>query len=76
MSQRCVERVIGRLVTDEAFRRRYAQDPRAALSEMVECGIELTSVEMSALTGINAETVARVADALDPRIQKIDICGD
>jgi hypothetical protein len=75
MSQRDVERVIGRLVTDEAFRRRYAQDPVAVIREIVEAGADLTPVEVRALANLDPGLVVRIADALDPRIQKIDCCG-
>jgi hypothetical protein len=74
MSQRSVERVIGRLVTDEEFRRRFAEDPAAALEEMVAGGFDLTRVELGALAGIDRCLVERMADALDPRIQKIECC--
>jgi Ribosomally synthesized peptide prototyped by Frankia Franean1_4349. len=75
MSQRSVERVIGRLVTDEAFRRRFAQEPETALRETVGCGLELTPCELQALAAIDAQSVERFADALDPRLQKTDIPG-
>lgn len=76
MSQRNVERVIGRLVTDEPFRARFAENPEAALKEIVECGLELTSVELGALAGMDVGMVTRFAEAIDPRIQKVCGCGD
>ena len=76
MSQRNVERVIGRLATDEAFRRRFAGDRQAALAELVAGGLELTRCERMALGALDAGAVGRFADALDPRIQKCDLRGD
>jgi len=70
-----VERVIGRLVTDEAFRQRFTESPGAALQEMTECGLELTSLEIRALASIDPKLVALFADAIDPRIQKIHVNG-
>jgi hypothetical protein len=75
MSQRSVERVIGRLVTDEAFRRRFAAQPENALRELIGCSLELTPCEIQALVGIDAQSVERFAEALDPRLQKTDIQG-
>jgi hypothetical protein len=71
MSQRNVERVIGRLVTDEQFRRRFEANAVQALQEVALAGVELTDVEMRALSGLDARTVSRFADAIDPRLQKI-----
>lgn len=75
MSQPNVERVIGRLVTDETFRRRFAGDPATALRELVEAGVELTPIEVRALACVDAALLSRIAEAIDPRIQKIDCCG-
>ena len=75
MSQSNVERVIGRLVTDEEFRRRFAADPLAVLRESAANGLELTDCEVRALSALNARTVERFARALDPRIQKADLHG-
>ena len=75
MSQRNVERVIGRLVTDEAFRRQFGDDPQTTLEELATGGIELTPCEVHALIGIDPRQVARFADALDPRLQKADCHG-
>jgi len=71
MSQRNVERAIGRLVTDEKFRRRFESDPVNTLEEMSATGAELTDVEKRALAGLDARLLARFADAIDPRLQKI-----
>ena len=49
MSQANVERVIGRLVTDEAFRRRFAEGREALLRELVAQGFELTWCELEVL---------------------------
>ena len=75
MSQRGVERLIGRLVTDEEFRRRFAEDPALALMEAVGCSVELTNLEVQALASIDRALLERLAEALDPRIQKIKVGG-
>jgi hypothetical protein len=72
MSQQNVERVIGRIVTDHGFRRRFEERPFEALFEIVASGVELTTVELQALAGLDPTVVARFADALDPRIQKVE----
>jgi hypothetical protein len=73
MSQRSVEQVIGRLVTDEGFRRRFFADPAAAVRELTECGVDLNECERRALTGIDAAAAKRFAEAIDARIQKTDL---
>jgi len=75
MSQCNVERVIGRLVTDDGFRRRFAQDPTATLRELVERGIELNPCEERALAALDIRRLARFARTLDPRIQKVEPGG-
>jgi Ribosomally synthesized peptide prototyped by Frankia Franean1_4349. len=75
MSQRSVERVIGRLVTDEGFRRRFAAQPETVLQEAMGCGLELTACEVQALSGIDRQSLQRFADAIDPRLQKTEIQG-
>jgi hypothetical protein len=72
MSQQNVERVIGRIVTDHGLRRRFEERPFEALFEIVASGVELTTVELQALAGLDPTVVARFADALDPRIQKVE----
>ncbi|MDM7916330.1 MAG: Os1348 family NHLP clan protein [Candidatus Eisenbacteria bacterium] len=75
MSHSTVERVIGWLATDEAFRRRFSKDPGAALQELVERGFQLTPCELHALQSIDSRRLARFAEALDPRLQKTDLQG-
>ena len=66
MSQRSIEIVIGKLVTDEAFLR----DPQQTLDGVVASGLALTALEVRALMGTHAGLWTRVADELDPRLQK------
>jgi hypothetical protein len=75
MSQRNVERVIGRLATDEAFRRRFAGDRQSALAELIADGVELTRCEQMALGALDTLAVGRFADAIDPRLQKCELHG-
>lgn len=70
MAHRNVEIVIGRLLTDEDFRHRFAKDPERVQDELAEAGIELTPAEMSALRATGAPAWTRLAGALDPRLQK------
>lgn len=71
MAQRNVEIVIGRLVTDEAFRAMFLRNPPAALMQFVERGHELTLLEMAALTATDPDIWARTAELVDPRLQKV-----
>ncbi len=71
MSQRIVEAVIGRLVTDEEFRRRFKDDPAAVIDELIASGIALTGVERQALLEMDRAACDRFADRIDPRLQKV-----
>ena len=72
MTHRNVETLIGRLATDPAARRRFAEDPVAALREFREQGFELTPVEREALAATDAEALRALARALDARLRRID----
>jgi len=73
MSQQNVEQVIGRLVTDEGFRRRFAANRAAAVQELLAAGYRLTAVEQRALLELDAAACERFAEVLDPRLQKISL---
>lgn len=75
MSHRNVEQVIGRLVTDEGFRRRFAEDAEATVQSLLDAGLELNPCEKRALLGIDPVRLGRFAEAIDPCIQKAEISG-
>jgi hypothetical protein len=65
MSQSEVERVIGRAVTDEAFRQQLVDSARAACA-----GYDLTEEELDALEKLDAQSMQAFAGSLDRRISK------
>jgi hypothetical protein len=66
MSQQAVERAIGKLVTDEAFRTAFVADPpRASL----EAGLHLLATELDALTRIPTRALEQLAQ--DDRICRL-----
>jgi hypothetical protein len=73
VAQRSIEILIGRLLTDEAFRVAFLDDAYAALAGFAELGHELTSVEIAALTAIHPEHWTRMAGDIDPRLQKASL---
>ena len=73
MTHKNVESVIGRLATDEGFRRRFLEDPGATLGELKQQGWELSSVEVQGLAGIDARAMDRFASIIDHRLQKADL---
>lgn len=73
MSQRNVEQVVGRLVTDEGFRRRFAADPGAELRRLVEAGVALNPCELRALSALDLRRLESFADAIHPCIQKVEL---
>ena len=68
MSQQAVERAIGKLVTDESFRRRFAADPARA---SLEAGLSLSASELSALAQISGAALNRFARTLDDSIRRL-----
>jgi hypothetical protein len=70
VAQRNIEILIGRLVTDEAFRSAFRADPAATLIRFVESGYELTALEIAALRATPPDVWERAAEHVDPRLQK------
>ena len=73
MTQRCIEMVIGRLLTDQSFRDTFLTDPHRALSELLERGVHLTHAEIAALVATDHALWGRVAEQIDPRLQKVSL---
>lgn len=70
MAQRNVEILIGRLVTDEAFRSAFRTAPSVTLTAFVESGYDLTPLEISAVRRTPVNVWERIAEHIDPRLQK------
>lgn len=73
MSQRLIEMLIGRLITDERFRREFLSDPEPTLAGFFDRGLELSRTEIAALVNTDPTLWARTADAIDPRLQKLNL---
>jgi hypothetical protein len=73
MSQREIEHLIGRLVTDEEFRREFETDPAGVMRGLIERGAALTAPEVAALAATPADVWRRAARDLDPRLQKVSL---
>ena len=73
MSQRAIEQVVGRLITDEAFRERFLAAPEDTVLALAERGVELNRNEVAALLSTDPSLWARTAETLDPRLQKISV---
>lgn len=75
MSQRSVEILLGKLVTDEEIRQRFRVDPEEVFAMARERGLELSVVEVEALRGLDAGALDQLAAVLDPRLQKASLQG-
>ena len=73
MAQRILEMLIGRLITDEQFRREFLNDPKGTLDELRDLGLDLSSTESAALLNTDPSLWARTASVLDPRLQKVSL---
>ena len=75
MSQRNVEILLGKLLTDEDFRRSFfPAQPSAEKAPTFEAAaarcLDLTPVERSALSGLRRHRFELMAESLDPRIAR------
>jgi hypothetical protein len=73
VTQRVIEAVIGRLITDEAFRTAFLNDPQKTLAGLIERGMHLTHAEITALVTTDSELWEHAADRVSPRLQKSDL---
>jgi hypothetical protein len=65
VTQRWIEIVIGKLVTDKDLRQKFLGAPRETLLELIDQGTHLTSSEITALVAMDAELWERTAREID-----------
>jgi hypothetical protein len=73
MSQRCVQQLIGRIVTDEELRQRFVRDPLETLTTLRDQGVELTVSEIEALVDTDTALWTAAAARIHPRLQRCSI---
>ncbi len=70
MSQRDVERTLGRLLTDQGFREEFFLDPGRACMTL---GLQLAAYEVEALLCVPRPTLTQLAGRLDDRICRLHV---
>jgi hypothetical protein len=73
LAHRIIEILVGRLITDEDFRREFLQNPETTLRGLCERGLDLSKTEIAALVNTEPSLWARTAECVDPRLQKISL---
>ncbi|HZR25292.1 MAG TPA: Os1348 family NHLP clan protein [Vicinamibacterales bacterium] len=70
MSQKTVQLIIGRILTDEELRQKFLVSPVETLSSFRESGLELTDAEIDALTSTDRTLWKDGANRIDSRLQR------
>jgi hypothetical protein len=70
MSQRAVEQVLGKLITDEGFREEFFRSPEQA---SLRVGVALSPEELNALAHVSRAALAGLAGQLDDRICRLHV---
>ena len=65
--------LIGRLITDEEFRRDFLRDPETTLFELSERGLDLSRTEIAALVDTDRSLWVQTAGSVDPRLRKASL---
>ena len=73
MSQRNVELLIGRLLTDEDMRRRFMRKPGCTIKDFCRQGWELSEGEIEALTTADATMWSELASRIPSRLQRCSL---
>jgi hypothetical protein len=73
MSQKTVQLVMGRLLTDEDLRLRFLERPFETLVELREQGYDLTADEIDALVRSDSEVWPSMARRIHPRLQRCSL---
>jgi len=75
VSQRSIEILVGRLITDEAFRDAFVMDRSATLQQFQDQGHELTRVEIEAVLTVSPGWWRDIAADFDLRLQKANLAS-
>ncbi|MBI3401060.1 MAG: hypothetical protein HY048_06540 [Acidobacteria bacterium] len=73
MSQKTVQLMIGRLLTDEDLRVRFVERPHETLAALREQGFDLTNDEIDALARSDPKMWPSVARRIHPRLQRCSL---
>ena len=76
MSQRDVEKLLGKILTDDEFRQSFFPVGRHSFEFAAAHGLELTPVERSALSSLRSRAFECLARSLDPRISRSSTAGE
>jgi len=76
MSQKTVQWLIGRLLTDEEMRLHFLEDPRGSLDALLEQGFALTNTEIEALIQTDRAMWSQAAERIDSRLQRSSLRPD
>lgn len=74
--QRSIEILIGKLITDEDFRRSFMRDPHGTLTRAAGLGLDVSRSEMLALLATDSALWDRVANQVDARLQKASLTNN
>lgn len=72
MTQKNVEQLLGRLLTDPALRRRFTESPAHFLAQLPAQNVELSRIELEALAATDPQSLRTLAEQLDRRLRRID----
>ena len=75
MSQKTVQLVMGRLLTDEDLRRRFVERSFETLVELQEQGYDLSADEIDALVRSDPDVWPSMARRIHPRLQRCSLRG-
>ena len=75
MAQRTVQLIIGQILTDEEFRADFLERPLETLTSLRERGVDLTHVEIDALTRTDRRLWLIGAEWVDARLQRCRLVG-
>ncbi len=75
MSQKTVQLIIGRLITDEEYRLQFLSNPLAVLTALRDQGVELTSGEIEALVRTDRALWTDAAERIDSHLQRSSFRG-
>ena len=75
MSQKGVECLIGRLITDRAMRERFERDRLALLANIRNEGYDLNAFEVEVLRKLDAGMLERFSSRLDGVIQRAPLAA-